>query len=159
MLLSDGMGSGARAGRASQRAVAMLRQLISAGAGISAAVQAVTTVLEAKFEVMGFVTLDLLQLDLKNGEAIFIKYGASPSYIIRDGREQKLWRQSLPAGLGGEGAMVRVNLKAGDKVIMVSDGVTIPENLEGSGETLCRRLILGKAEDDKTAAVITIGEV
>ena len=159
VLLSDGMGSGARAGRASQRAVTMLRQLISAGAGISAAVQAVTPVLEAKFEVMGFVTLDLLQLDLKNGEAIFVKYGASPSYIIRDGREQKLWRQSLPAGLGGEGAMVRVNLKAGDKVIMVSDGVTIPENLEGSGETLCRRLILGKAEDDKTAAVITIGEV
>ncbi len=159
VLLSDGMGSGARAGMASQRAVAMLRQLITAGAGISAAVQAVTPVLEAKFEAMGFVTLDLLQFDLKSGEALFIKYGASPSYVIRDGREQKLWRQSLPAGLGGEGAMLKVILKAGDKVVMVSDGVTIPESLEGSGDALCRRLISGRAEDDKTVAVITIGEV
>lgn len=158
VLLSDGMGSGSHASIASKKAIDMLRQLISAGASLAAATQAVTPVLEAKFEAMGFVTLDMLQLDLKSGEGIFIKYGASPSLVLRGETQQKVWHQSLPAGLGEEGAMLKVNLKVGDKVVMVSDGVTLPQSFEGSGHEICHQLISGRAEDDCTAIVITVEE-
>lgn len=159
VLLSDGMGSGSKAASASKNTVEMLRDLIAAGAGLIAATEAVAPVLEAKFESNGFVTLDALQIDLTNGEAVFVKYGASPSYILRGEVQKQVWKQSLPAGLGGEAAILKVNLKAGDKVVMISDGVSVPKAFCGNGEELCNILVNERSDDDKTALTITLKEV
>jgi stage II sporulation protein E len=158
VLLSDGMGSGNKASSASKKAVEMLKDLITAGAGIIAATEATVPVLEAKFESCGFVTLDLLQIDLKNGEAIFVKYGATPSYILRGDGQKQVWKQSLPAGLGDEGAVLKATLKAGDRIVMTSDGVVMPEVLRGEGRDVCELLVKGKSEDDKTALAVSIRE-
>lgn len=158
VLLSDGMGSGSKAAEASERTLKMLKDLISAGVSLVAAAEAISPVLEAKFESWGFVTLDGIEINLVSGEAIFVKYGASPTHILRGDSQKAVWKQSLPAGLSGEAAVLKVNLKAGDRVIMTSDGISVPQDLKGDAEEICTYLMKGKNDDDKTVLAISVRE-
>ena len=159
VLLSDGMGSGNKAAEASHKTLKMLKELILAGAGLIAAAEAIAPVLEAKFESWGFVTLDGLEINLCSGEAVFVKCGASPSCILRGEARKNVWKQSLPAGLGGEAAILKATLKSGDRVIMTSDGVSIPQEIKGEAQEICTRLMKGKNDDDKTVLAVSVMEV
>ena len=73
-----------------------------------------------------FTTVDLMEADLYTGRASFIKSGAAPSFLIRDGKVFRLHSKTVPIGIirALDAEMIRLELRAGDTIIMMSDGVT-----------------------------------
>ena len=75
----------------------------------------------------GFTTIDLLRVDLFTGEAGVYKYGAAPTYVKKGYSVSRITGTALPAGLtAGEGVspdVTRLQLEAGDCVLLVTDGV------------------------------------
>ena len=71
-------------------------------------------------------TVDLMELDLFRGKAVFYKSGAAPTYIFRNGNLFKLRSGTVPVGIIRELDFRRIDmeLSVGDLVVMVSDGVT-----------------------------------
>ena len=69
-------------------------------------------------------TLDISSIDLFTGKVELLKVGAAPTVIRRGGRTGKAQSTSLPAGIlrdiGFDKATV--NLRAGDILLMMSDG-------------------------------------
>ena len=73
-----------------------------------------------------FTTVDLMEADLYTGRARFIKSGAAPSFVIRNGQLYRLHSKTVPVGImrALDAEAVSFELMAGDTVIMMSDGVT-----------------------------------
>ena len=126
VLLSDGMGTGTQAGQLSRRALELVASFVGAGCGLAESTAAVLPVLAARFEEWGFVTLDLCEVSLFTGTATLLKYGAAPGFLLREGRLTRLDARALPAGLEpmeGEAPTVTLRLQAGDRLVLLSDGV------------------------------------
>lgn len=73
-----------------------------------------------------FATVDLLIIDRNAAKAKFYKMGAASSFLLRNGKVKKFEQAALPIGIIPEVRLnhIAVRLKAGDIVVMVSDGVT-----------------------------------
>jgi len=71
-------------------------------------------------------TVDISCIDLYTGAVELLKAGAAPTVIRRSGRTGKAQSTSLPAGILREASFDRANvsLKAGDIILMMSDGAT-----------------------------------
>lgn len=124
LVVSDGMGSGADAHRESAAAVALLGDLVSVGFDIGLALESVNRLLIARSGSEMYATLDAMLLDLKSGRTQFVKYGAPPSHILRDGKVMTLSCESLPVGILEEAtpAVHLLVLQPGDIVVMMTDG-------------------------------------
>ncbi|MBQ4578780.1 MAG: SpoIIE family protein phosphatase [Clostridia bacterium] len=168
LLLSDGMGTGARAGQMSLQALELVRSFLQSGCGLAESTAAVLPVLSARFSEWGFVTLDLCEVSLFTGRATLLKYGAAPGFLIREGRLTRLDARALPAGLEpmeGEAPTLLLRLRPGDRLVLLSDGVwesgvTEPLLREHSGlegQTLANLLVEESAHrgagDDMTVLV------
>lgn len=129
VLLSDGMGTGEAAGVCSRQALELLCSFVRSGCGLGESVAAVLPVLAARFPQWGFVTLDLLEVNLFSGGCNLLKYGAAPSFLLREGRLTRFDGSALPAGLAedGEAAPIRLRLSPGDRVILLSDGAFLED--------------------------------
>lgn len=125
VILSDGMGQGARAALDSTMAVTMTAKLLKAGIGYHSALKMVNTALMLKSGEESLATLDILQIDLYTGKAVFYKAGAAKSLIRRQNRCMEIKKASLPAGILKEVrfASAEGQLAADDLVILASDGV------------------------------------
>ena len=126
MALSDGMGSGERAGEDSRAAVRIASKMLSAGFDIKSTVSMINSVLVLKSCETTFATLDMAVLDLKRGIADFYKSGAATSFIKRGKDVFPISASSLPAGAVSH-ADVETSahkIKDGDILFMVSDGIT-----------------------------------
>jgi len=147
VLLSDGMGTGETAGARSGKALELICSFAKAGCSLVESTRAVLPVLAARFEEWGFVTLDLLEINLFTGQAQLLKYGAAPSFLLRDGKLLKIHCDAMPAGLEQELACparpAALRLREGDRIVMLSDGVW--EN----GDT--QQLLQEKAADQSAA--------
>ena len=64
-------------------------------------------------------------IDLVTGEARFIKSGAAPSFVLRDGSIFRLQSKTVPIGIirALDAEMIKFDVQPGDTVVMVSDGV------------------------------------
>ena len=73
-----------------------------------------------------FSTLDICSVDLYTGEAEFIKIGAAPTFILRDGKVKIIRSSSLPIGMLNDVDLEvsEGQLQHGDIIVMVTDGVT-----------------------------------
>lgn len=73
-----------------------------------------------------FATVDLLIIDRNVAKAKFYKMGAASSFLLRNGKVKKFEQAALPIGIIPEIRLnhIAVRLKAGDIVVMVSDGIT-----------------------------------
>lgn len=124
LLLSDGMGTGESARFPADRALDLICGFLQAGCSLAESTGAVLPVLTARFPRWGFVTLDLLEVNLFTGEAQLLKYGAAPSLLIRGRHGQKLIGNRLPAGLEEDPAQPRtLTLLPGDRILLLSDGL------------------------------------
>lgn len=123
-LLSDGMGSGHEAALTSRICGIFLEKMLSAGNGKAVTLEMLNNFIRNK-NMECFATVDLLEIDLLSGKAGFIKSGAAPSYIMRDGSLFKISSNTLPVGITREitAEEIKFELESGDVIIIVSDGV------------------------------------
>ena len=130
-LLCDGMGSGGEAAAVSRMCCRMIGDFTKMGASPKTALSAFNDFLIAQ-NCERTCTVDLLRLDLYSGRCDFIKCGACPSLVLRQNNTFKISSASMPAGGAREARFeqITVKLRAGDRVIMVSDGVS--EELESA---------------------------
>jgi stage II sporulation protein E len=127
--ISDGMGSGRDAAFASGICALFLKKMLSTGNGCEATVKMINGFLRNKGSGSLHecsATVDLWELDLLNGKAAFLKSGAAPTYVLREGGLFKIRSKTLPVGILREPDTKRISFDvgAGDVVVMVSDGVT-----------------------------------
>lgn len=125
-VLSDGMGSGPEAGEESKATVDLVEKLMDAGFNEDITVNTVNSIMGMRFaEDEKYATLDLNKVNLYNGDTIFVKIGAAPSFIKRGHDVEAINSKNLPFGLVDEVEVevIKKVLKPGDVLINVSDGV------------------------------------
>ena len=168
ILLCDGMGTGLGAAQEGQNAASLLRQMLSAGFPAEHALRSLNSLLALRGRAAA-VTIDLAEIRLDSGRAAVYKWGAAPSYLVRDGAAEKIGTAGPPPGLSVTDAresVERLSLRRGEVLILASDGVDGEAVLRlvslGSqlppGE-LAEKLLecgAGENEDDATVAVITL---
>ncbi|MDL2258813.1 SpoIIE family protein phosphatase [Eubacteriales bacterium OttesenSCG-928-K08] len=123
-VLSDGMGSGIAAREQSRMAVEMLIRLYKMGYKRENALECVNRFLMSKGKTDMYATLDALYIDLNEASAEFIKYGAIPSFVLREGQVHTIYAEALPAGILDEAAPAihTATLKRNDAVVLMTDG-------------------------------------
>ncbi len=139
-VLSDGMGAGGAASRKSRMATDCLEKLMQAGLGRESALRVLNSALLIGAEPEVYATLDVAVLDMYTGELEFIKAGAAPSFIVRGDKVTRVDSRALPAGLLPvlEPEVYRCRVQAGDRIVMLSDGVLPSGEQAGEIETLIK---------------------
>ncbi len=123
-VLTDGMGSGSEAAECSEIASALLEKLLRCNIRKSLAAEMLGNILRKRGNEC-FCTVDILEADLVNGNASFLKSGAAASYILRNGSVHCISAYSMPLGITetAKPEEVSFTLSEGDIAVMVSDGV------------------------------------
>jgi hypothetical protein len=123
MVISDGMGSGKEAALTSGVCVTLLEKLIKSGAELETALKMLNRIIRASGRETS-TTVDIAEIDLVTGEARFIKSGAAPSFVLRDGGIFRLQSKTVPIGIirALDAEMIKFDIAAGDTIVMVSDG-------------------------------------
>lgn len=125
LMLSDGMGSGAKAAGQSAMAVGFLEKLLAVGFEVDVAVRTVNSMLLLRNPEETFATIDIGIIDTYSGKAEFLKVGSAPSFVKRVREVSTITSASLPMGIVNhlEIEPVKATLVSGDVVVMVSDGI------------------------------------
>ena len=123
-LISDGMGCGRRAARASQLVCGVLEQFLGAGCGALHTVEMMHHLLRGRSDEAS-ATVDLFSLDTVSGRAEFLKCGAAASYIKRGEHLYRVRAKTPPIGILREcdGEVAAFDMQPGDVVLLLSDGV------------------------------------
>ena len=124
--VSDGMGQGQKASDDSSLTIDVMKQLIVNGISLNDTVQSVNALLKIKNRNDMFTTVDMAQINLVTGDLTMVKYGACPTYILRDQELIEIASSSLPMGIVSplETSMEKYQLKTNDIVFIVTDGFT-----------------------------------
>ncbi|MBQ6263480.1 MAG: SpoIIE family protein phosphatase [Clostridia bacterium] len=175
MLISDGEGRGKEAYLTARMCASFLETVLGSGAATETALKMLNSVIRARGTECS-ATVDLAEIDLLTGKARFIKSGAAPSFIVRDGRLFRLQSKTAPIGIirALDAEMISFDVEPGDTVVMISDGVTrsfeeapwLCELLSDAGiasadpEKSAQRIV-GRAKeegsrDDVTAGIVKI---
>ena len=118
-----------------------------------------------------YATLDAISIDLNTGVAELLKYGAPPSFLVRDGSVSRLSGDALPCGILAEAkpSVIRLKLKKNDRIVLCSDGVqdALPDGVDAAirqmhapnvqtGEHLLKLARSYGGTDDMTVMVIRV---
>jgi stage II sporulation protein E len=123
-LISDGMGSGKNAALSSRLTVLLVEKLLSAGNQKDLTIEMINSLLISKNDEC-FASVDLFEADLITGKGMFIKAGAAPSFVIRNGKLFKIQSSTVPAGIikNINSEQTKFDMEDGDYIIMLSDGI------------------------------------
>jgi stage II sporulation protein E len=171
-LISDGMGSGRDAALTSRVASVFLEKLLSGGNNKAVALEMLNNFIRCK-NMESFATIDLLEIDMLSGQASFIKSGAAPSYIMRNGSLFKIASNSMPVGITREinAEEIKFELQEGDIIVMISDGVaqSFEDSIwlanmltfdweEGEGlQSMSEKILSGAKLNNKRSDDMTVG--
>ncbi len=124
-LIADGMGSGREAAMTSRMTSVFVEKLLSGGAGKGVTMELLNSVLLSKSRE-SFSSVDLLEIDLIQRRAAFVKAGAAPAYLLRATKLFKVSSDTPPCGIieGFCAENTSFDVYSGDIIIMLSDGVT-----------------------------------
>ena len=124
-ILSDGMGSGELARETSGFVIDFLGHTLGTGGFRDTSLHLLNHIIRRRGEECS-ATVDLFELDLITGDAVFIKSGAAPSYVKRGSSIFRIKSETAPIGLmqNVDAERMRVEIRDGDYVIMLSDGVS-----------------------------------
>ncbi len=124
-LLSDGMGSGAKACADSEVILELMEKMLEAGYSLPRAIHMVNTTLSARAERRNMSTLDACELDLYEGTVSFYKMGGAATFLKQGNRVEQVDGHSLPLGIfqTTEPAAAARKVQDGDYLIMMTDGV------------------------------------
>ena len=176
-LLSDGMGSGREAAITSGISGSFLRGMLSAGMSCEVALRSLNSMLAARGSECS-ATVDLVELDLLDGRASFIKSGAAVSYVRRGESLFRIRAGTAPIGIlpSLDAEKTNFRLQTGDVVIMLSDGISgtpddsfwlcelLTAGWEEDAELMADKILSvarreNEMSDDMTVALLTIQEV
>ena len=168
VLLCDGMGTGLGAAQEGAMGASYIRRMLQAGFPSEHVLRTYNSFLALR-GAAGAVTVDMAEVDLQTGLAKVYKWGAAPSWILRRSGAEKIGTATPPPGISVEEtreAVVKLSLRRGEVLILLSDGVDGEGVLRQSrlspdappGELAAEILEMagGGAEDDATAAVIRL---
>lgn len=143
-IISDGMGTGGRAAVDAAMASGLMVKLIKAGIGFDCALKIVNSALLVKSNEESLSTLDIVKIDMFTGKAKVMKAGAAPTFVRRNGKVTVIDSKSLPTGIltDVEFSKDEIDLKTGDKLLMISDGVC------ACGDEWIEKELLKWAEDE-----------
>lgn len=179
-IISDGMGSGKEAAFTSGICTVFLEKLLCAGSSTESALRMLNGVIRSKNQSAAdecSSTVDLFELDLINGHAVFSKNGAAPTYVVREGTVYKLCSRSVPIGILKDSTphLLKFRMRPGDVVVMVSDGVThgndecpwlidllsdtMPTSMDALRLDILRRAIASGSDDDLSAIAVRVEEI
>lgn len=132
LAISDGMGSGRAAAMESGVTISLLEKFMSAGYERNSAIKAINSVLLLRSCEENYATIDLGIIDLYNGIGEFIKIGSATTFIKSGDEVRALRSSSLPVGILDDIDIESeiIELKDGDMIIMVTDGVEDSMGLE-----------------------------
>ncbi len=130
LALADGMGSGKWAMEESTATIELLENFMESGFKNELTLRIINSVLVLKSEVENFSTMDMTLIDEYTGVAEFLKMGGATTFILREGEITTVRSQTLPIGMLKELDMeiCKKQLKDGDVIIMVTDGLLQGEN-------------------------------
>ena len=157
LAISDGMGSGPEARKSSKIAIKMLERLLTSGFNKDTALKLINTTISANTEDDMYATLDVNILDLYKGEMDFIKNGACPTFIKRNGKVEVLKSIALPTGILDNIDLIEYNYKLedGDIIVMCSDGI-LDSNKEYASKELWVQEVLEDVETDDSQRIADI---
>ncbi|SHM68702.1 stage II sporulation protein E [Caldanaerovirga acetigignens] len=140
LAISDGMGGGETARKESERTISLLEELLEAGYDSKNSIDILNSAMQLVRDEDSFSTLDVVLIDTYSGKAEFLKAGAVSSFIKRGRKVEVVKGGALPVGIidNIEVSSVKKNLKAGDIIVLLSDGA----------------LDSFSNEDDKEAAIV-----
>ena len=127
-LINDGMGAGREAALTSGLCSVFLEKMLRAGNRAATALRMLNNLILSRCPDSAqecSSTVDLMELDLITGKASFVKSGAAPSFIVRDGTVRRLQAGTAPIGIIRrlDAQTETFDLRPGDTVVMVSDGI------------------------------------
>ncbi|MBM4765300.1 stage II sporulation protein E [Bacillus sp. B15-48] len=160
--ISDGMGNGERAHSESQETLKLLQKILQSGIDEKVAIKSVNSILSLRTTDEIFSTLDLAMIDLKDASSRFLKIGSTPSFIKRGNKIIKVQASNLPMGIlhDFEVDVVSEQLKAGDLLVMMSDGVFEgPKHVENYDLWMKRKIAELETDDPQAIADLIMEEV
>ena len=160
--ISDGMGNGVRAHFESNETIKLLQKILQSGIEEKVAIKTINSILSLRTTDEIFSTLDLAIVDLQDGNSKFLKIGSTPSFIKRGDKIIKIQASNLPMGIIDEFDVdvVGEKLKAGDLLIMMSDGIFEgPRHVENYDLWMKRKIGEIKTADPQEVADIIMEEV
>ena len=183
LALSDGMGSGISAHHESAATIELLEEFIKSGFDKDMAIRMINSVLILKSNEETFSTMDMAIIDMYSGITEFIKIGAATTFIKKKNYVEVVGSTSLPVGMLNKVDIEthKKQLKDGDMIIMVTDGILDVEKNQFNQENTfiqlieeieshnpqhmadallekAQRLICGDIADDMTIIVARIWE-
>ncbi|MDN4527459.1 stage II sporulation protein E [Fictibacillus fluitans] len=160
--ISDGMGNGERANRESNETLELLQKILKSGIDEEVAIKSVNSVLSLRTTDEIFSTLDLAMIDLQDASLKFLKIGSSPSFVKRGDQVRVIEASNLPIGIIEEFDVdvVSEQLKAGDLLIMMSDGIYEgPKHVENIDAWMKRKIKEIGTDDPQAVADLLMEEV
>jgi stage II sporulation protein E len=160
--ISDGMGNGERAHNESNETLKLLQQILQTGIEEKVAIKSINSILSLRTTDEIFSTLDLAMIDLQDASTKFLKIGSTPSFVKRGDNVIKIEASNLPMGIikEFEFEVVSEQLKAGDLLIMMSDGVFEgPAHVENYDVWMKRKIKELQTNDPQEVADLIMEEV
>lgn len=123
-LISDGMGRGRSAREVSSFTADFLRRMLEFSSSGDGVLHLLNRALRQR-RTEASVTVDLFGIDSYSGEVTFLKSGAAPSYVKRDGSIFRIRSKTAPLGILStvDTERIKVEVRVGDTIIMLSDGI------------------------------------
>ena len=123
-VICDGMGSGSEAAVVSRICLTFTEKMLSGGNSTDITLSMLNNFVRSKAEECPSA-MDILSIDLLNGDGIFTKCGAAASYVLRKNRIFKITSKTPPVGIMEEQRRDSVDFefRAGDVFLMISDGI------------------------------------
>ena len=152
-LISDGMGAGQEAAFTSGMCSLFLEKMLVAGNRADTALRMLNSMIRQKGGGIGMecsATVDLMELDLLNGRAVFLKSGAAPTYVRRDDSIFRLHARTAPIGIlrSVDAQRIAYDVLPGDVIIMLSDGIAAEDGDEGCEDCIWLLDLLADGWDD-----------
>lgn len=131
VILSDGMGTGKRAAIDATMTCSLMQKLLCSGFTFESALNLVNSALLIKSRDESLSTVDMVSFNTYSGVCDFYKAGATLSYIRHTDGISRVCQSSMPVGIlrETETAHSVAQLKKGDIILMLSDGVVSDDNL------------------------------
>lgn len=160
--IADGMGNGERAHLESHETLKLLQQILQSGIEETVAIKSINSVLALRSTEEVFSTLDLAMVDLQTAKTKFLKIGSTPSFIKRGRQCLSVAAHNLPMGIleNIEVDVVSEQLKAGDLLIMVTDGIyDAPRHIENKQMWMKRLIDEIETDDPQQVADLLLEKV